>query len=394
MNLSNLPEEILEIIFDKLSFTDKVSFTSLKEFKFLRNRNPSNWKIELPILLFKHWYHKIRENEHSYFTERLDFFIKFFERNNICLNINNDLKIFTVTQNLDLILNITKCTTNTYQLFIKLSNIENIQYDYDSNTFQINLVRYFKNGILHKQILPKHPSDFEICLSNNLSKIQVKKISELSPLFTGDFGKIPHYHCYNKWSLTENGVETKVIEDLSENMIKYTITIPLIYTGCIRSNLPTEFSKEELQKVVNFYAENDGLVTLELNEAKSVKLFSYQSAYDGHDVWTLATHLDGVKHGPVFRLQEKQIQIVGNYVDDEKDNYWICDKYISLYKNGALLEKINKDDKKVIYKIDEQYHELASKVKNWHDLGYRTDNETKIKVENGKIIRTVCERFF
>ncbi len=223
MKITELSNNLLENIFVRLNFDDRVNFSSIKHFKFLLKTSWKFFLTEIPIYyLLKTTY--IDNDQKNYFNQRLPYLFEKLEHTSHELIYNNN-HVSVTNKYGEKILEINNNTINTFyttndmvRLMININESNNNTYEYlFDNNFNMKEIIHYVDGLALNIAKPKNNLDDVFLLKCNFNInncIEIYKYSDVATyLKDRSFGAKSISLC-DKFSTNENGVIVNKIMDI------------------------------------------------------------------------------------------------------------------------------------------------------------------------------------
>lgn len=419
MSLSSLPHELLTLIFEQLNFHDKVIFTSISEFSFLRSTGLKHWFTEYPVLLLYTWFSD-STNYHKYCKIRLNCIQKIIEAQNCVRRLNRKNKEFSLSNSEFNIWSkysrspndaITNYLCYNYTIYIELSSGKTFTYRYFTNPLNLIEVRMIENGKTTHIMSPKNSSILDIHLLNDFSLGHSRNLYRLSSLSLPFWNESHEARLTSKEELIfydkiSGNWNSQIVEiNHKDNIlrVKSQIRHPIIYQEVVEFyplNLPClNFSQEEMCTIKDLCVTYPGY-------AKNYtpldnKDISFTIMWKGNYLH-IYTFYKGYAHGPIFIDCEGKLSEIGHYHEGKKDGWWIMlpSTNRAYFRNGIIVKSLEFSGKMLI--IDEQWYDFLPgsdrdgssgtlhqrKIKNYELLRYESslDHTLHPRIEGDFII--------
>lgn len=402
MKLTDLPTDLIELIFEQLPFSSKVTFTSISQFKFLRKLCPQTLLTEFPALILTYFY-EIPEYE-DYFSERYPYFLDIIADKSYQVKITNGY--YQVFNGKTLVLSLyeepngpnKRCLLSSHYYkwtLLIVDGKEKFEYYYDENLSLIEIC-YYKNDITYKITQPLYDFGLDISLHPYFELYTSQQLRVLSPLAVDlkekSFGAKTIDFCdYWVYSKDEDHWTThKIVSiELVNNVyrVRYQIKIPIIYieldpvTDVVFPNFEYKFTPEQLTVIKNYYLANKDslkpdIVYLFGDDKQGLRFWT-----GSYGTWFVYACYRQFDHGPAYTIDinEEELIFRGYIKEDSFTGIWSWSHLTVLYLEGVNVEertKIHNNEPIVTKLIDPQYHNTAKQIYNYEHLQYKpTDKD-------------------
>ena len=407
------PRDILEIIFSKLSFTDKVNFTSIPLFRFLQTRCPNEYLTELASLFLSFILDNQEDMISKYHKVRVPYLIQKLQDKNYKLvtgkeyihySLYNDKKqriifvypMFGLTK--------IKNQPKDWMVQIVIDHKHRFEYFYRKDTnLHLTEITYYENNIPLIVAEPINSESLDINLMADFRegkshKTDNRSIYRLSSLFDPYKNEIKTYgslNCYDMVSYTGDNITSRKVTSIEKDDLLYKIYFkkynPLIYKTKFeptQQDLPdykSILTKEMIDQMRKYITEF-GVQNIIYNIFEDWKIgFSYTILNKDYIV---VIYYNGIKHGPVYKINKYHELFVGYHNHGIKTDTWYINDYVITYLEDVEIEK----EYLIKELIDPCNHEIATKIENWSLLQYPESLPVAQRphIEDNNIIRYEC----
>lgn len=413
--MNRIPIVLLEKIFTKLSFVDKINFTIIPQFAFLCKGQTDNVIGELSLFLLIDLHFNGKYNK-----ERINYFKTILNTKDYNLDYD-DSRYLLFDEKHNLILKVEKIkpedrehTINThiyysYSIHIKVKN-KSYEYLFDDRIKMLE-INYYINGVIDISIVPSSGYlDIKFELDINLSRNKcILKISEKAEEFKDILIKnnIKSF-CDRYEYLCDGLVVSKILSVtmISENKYKVIskVRIPIIRNEKIHSpdltlpNYRYTFTNEQMLIIKDYFLNNRDKFEYSTNEI----IFLFNDSKTGisfykklNNKYFIYTHFDNIVHGPVYDLNVNKnndcdIEFKGYVNNFHKIGFWKVNGYKYEYFNNIRIREyvVSQNGSLILKKkIDDVYLDEIINILNCQHLLHNTNSINKPYIDGDFIYK-------